>query len=306
MGRIVVGVDESAGGAAALRWAEREGRARGWSVTALLAWDYLDQHHGRPGEPFDPTYGVGDARRALDDIVVAHDRQETDPPIERKVVQDLAARALLEASQDADLLIVGARGLGGFKGLLLGSVSQHVLHHARCPVVVVRPHGPPQRAEGIERIVVGIDGSDGSKRALDWALGAALAHGAVVEAVHAWMVPAVADPLAMMSLDPAPLAEAAQATIDAAIADADTQGLPAPIVGTVTVGSAAGAILHAAEAADLVVVGARGIGGFRGLLLGSVSQQVANHATCPVVVVPPDAAAVVASTSGEEAHDHRR
>jgi nucleotide-binding universal stress UspA family protein len=289
MGRIVVGVDKSDGAEAAFRWAEREGRARGWSVTALLAWDYLDQHRARPGEPFDPTYNEADARRALDEIVVARGRRETSPLIERKVVQDLAARALLEASQEADLLVVGARGLGEFKGLLLGSVSQQVLHHARCPVVVVRPHGPPRRAKGIERIVVGIDGSDGSKRALDWALDAALAHGAAVEAVHAWMTPAVAEPLAVMSLDPALLAEAARATLDAAIADADTHGLPAPIVRTVTVASAAGAILQAAEAADLVVVGARGIGGFRGLLLGSVSQQVANHATCPVVVIPPDA-----------------
>jgi hypothetical protein len=71
MGRIAVGVDESDGAAAALRWAVREAEVRGWSLTAILAWGFLDQHHAIVGEPFDPSYGEADARAALDSIIAA-------------------------------------------------------------------------------------------------------------------------------------------------------------------------------------------------------------------------------------------
>jgi nucleotide-binding universal stress UspA family protein len=138
MGLIVVGVDESAGAAAALRWAMTEAEARGWSPRAVLAWGYLDQHHATPGQSFDPAYGEADAQAALDAIVAEVVGSARAATVDRKLVNDLPARALLDASEGADLLVVGARGLGGFRGLLLGSVSQQCLHHATCSVAVVR------------------------------------------------------------------------------------------------------------------------------------------------------------------------
>lgn len=287
MGRIVVGVDESTGAAAALRWAVREADVRGWSVTALLAWGFLDQRHAIVGEPFDPSYGESGAVVALDSIVAAAVGTVCAATVERKVVCDLAARALLEASSEADLLVVGARGLGGFRELLLGSVSQQCLHHATCPVAVVREGIQPAR-EGVVRFVVGIDGSDTARRALDWALEAGRVHEAHVEVVHGWTMPyGVGIGILAAAFDITPVEDAARRTLDAAVEAANTSGLPAPVIRTLTCGSVAAAILDAADGADLVVVGSRGLGALKGTVLGSVSHNVAHRATCPVVVVPP-------------------
>lgn len=286
MGQIVVGVDESAGAAAALRWAVREAGVRGWSLTAVLAWGYLDQHHAVAGQPFDPEYREADAVAALDAIVTSTVGTDAAATVERKAVNDLAARGLLDAAAGADLVVVGARGLGGFRGLLLGSVSQQVLQHAACPVAVLR-ESPDDPSAAIGRIVVGVDGSDLSHRALEWALDAARVHGAAVEVVHTWAMPYGAGSPFIGVFDATPVEEIAHRTLDAAIESADTDGLSSPLTRKVTGGSAATAILEAAEHADLVVVGSRGLGGFKGAVLGSVSNQVAHRASCAVVVVPP-------------------
>ena len=139
----------------------------------------------------------------------------------------------------------------------------------------------------MERIVVGIDGSDPSRRALRWAVAEARLRGAVVVAVHAWSIPYVGGyPYAAPDLHPDELARAARQELDAVVDAADTSGLAAPVERLAVEGAAARALLDVAKDAHLLVVGSRGRGGFAGLLLGSTSQQVCHHATCPVVVVP--------------------
>lgn len=286
MGRIVVGVDESDGAAAALRWAVREADVHGWSLTAVLAWTYLDQRHVIVGEPFDPSYGEADAVAALDAIVARTVGTARGASVEQQVVNDHAASALLEASDGAELLVVGARGLGRLQSLLLGSVSSAVLRHATCPVAVVRD-GTELSDEGVARVVVGIDGSDTAGRALEWAVQEGRLHEATVEVVHAWTFPyGAGEKFAAVAFDSTPLEDAARRTLDAAVESVDTSGLPAPVVRTLTIGSAAATILRAAEGSELVVVGSRGLGGFKGLVLGSVSYHIVHHATCPVVVLP--------------------
>jgi nucleotide-binding universal stress UspA family protein len=288
---IVVGVDESAGAAHAIRWAIGEGETRGWSLTAVLAWGFLDQHHGTVKQPFDTTYGEADALVALNAILVDAVGADRAVTIVRRVVCDLAAPALIKASHEADLLVVGARGLDGFRGLLLGSVSQQCLHHARCPVAIVR-HDMVLPEDAMTRIVVGIDGSEPSVRALEWAIDAARLHQSTVEAVHAWEILRTgADAFGAVVFDPTPPTDNARLMIDAALESIDTTGLRSPVTRRVSTDSPAAAILRASEGADLVVVGSRGLGGFKGLLVGSVSQQVARHAPCPVVVVRPDSRA---------------
>lgn len=140
----------------------------------------------------------------------------------------------------------------------------------------------------VERIVVGVDGSDSAARALRWAISEGRLRGARVEVVHAWhMTYAGMEPYAgAAAFDAESLEAAARSVLEGAIGAADATGLAEPVQGHLVTGSAGAALVEAARGASLLVVGARGHGGFVGLLLGSVSQQVAHHAPCPVVIVP--------------------
>jgi len=139
-----------------------------------------------------------------------------------------------------------------------------------------------------QRIVVGVDGSSGSKEALRWAVGQAELTGAVVEAVIAWQFPAVASGYGWI---PMPVADdldcegiAAKVLGDTVADCADPAG-QVQIITSVLHGNAAEVLLDRARGADLLVVGSRGHGGFVGALLGSVSQHCAHHATCPLVII---------------------
>lgn len=284
MGEVVVGVDESEGAAQALRWAVDEAQLHGWVVTAVLAWGFLDQHQTIVGERFDPSYDDGDADAALAALVGAAVGDDRAAAVGRRVVCDLPAQALLDASADADLLVVGARGLGGFKGLLLGSVSQHCLHHTTIPIAIVR--GEHDIAQGAP-VVVALDGSATAQQALAWAVEEVRLRATSLRAVNAWHVPLVgAYPYGAIGVDPDVFERSAHELVASALASVDTSALAAPPEPVVRHGGAATVILEASEGAGLVVMGSRGLGGFAGLLLGSVTLQVAHHATSTVVVIP--------------------
>lgn len=138
----------------------------------------------------------------------------------------------------------------------------------------------------MERIVVGVDGSEESKRAFTWALEQAVARGAAVEVVHSWRIP----PLAALSQIPViDYAALGREVLDQAVAEtleaADERLRSVPLTMTLMDGPVPRSLCEAAEGADLLVVGTRGRGAFEGLVLGSVSQYVAGHAPCPVVIV---------------------
>jgi nucleotide-binding universal stress UspA family protein len=141
----------------------------------------------------------------------------------------------------------------------------------------------------MQRIVVGVDGSQGSRDALALAIRLAVGTGARVEAVSAWHVPYMAAyPYgAIIIEDRDTFEDRARAVLDEAVDAADTRGLAEPIERIVTCGSPAQVLVDQAKGADMLVVGSRGHGGFTGLLVGSVSQQCVNHAHCPVLVVRP-------------------
>lgn len=140
-----------------------------------------------------------------------------------------------------------------------------------------------------KKIVVGVDGSDESDAALRWALEEARLRGAIVEAVHAWGYPPTAVGPGFVAMIDAELIEtlhqAAEEVIDRALTEAAGEAGDVKVVRATPEGPAAPALLEAAEGAELLVVGSRGHGGFAGLLLGSVSQQCAHHAPCPVVII---------------------
>ena len=145
--RIVAGVDGSASSISALRWAIRQAELTGTSVAAVIAWHY-------PAAAAGGGYGMAvagaeasDYREIAEKIVADAIGSALDPAsrvrVRPSVVEGNSARVLLDASAGADLLVVGSRGHGGFTEALLGSVSQHCVQHASCPVVVIRSQDSP-------------------------------------------------------------------------------------------------------------------------------------------------------------------
>jgi nucleotide-binding universal stress UspA family protein len=137
-------------------------------------------------------------------------------------------------------------------------------------------------------IVVGIDGSDGSTRALEFALEEARVRSAEVKAVAAWHVPASVynTGLVPLSVDPTDFEKIAKGALDKSLERAGAAGSGVSVTPLVREGQPADVLVAEARGADLLVVGSRGLGGFKGLLLGSVSQQCSHHAPCPVAIVP--------------------
>jgi nucleotide-binding universal stress UspA family protein len=142
MGTIVVGIDGSPQSLAALRFAAAQARARGATLHLVHAWSV--PYAPIATAPFVVVGGLPELERAVGEHA-AHVLDEAleavgvgDVPVEKEVAQGDAAHALIEAAKGAEMLVVGSRGRGGFAGLLLGSVSQACVHHAPCPVVVIR------------------------------------------------------------------------------------------------------------------------------------------------------------------------
>ena len=135
--RIVVGVDGSAHGNAALEWAVDEARIRGGGIVAVFAWQL--PFIGVPGA-FDRDEMEQLGKRFLAETVAAVVPAGV-VPVTRLVAQGDVSESLIEASRDADLLVLGSRGRGGFAGLKLGSVSAECVQHASCPVVVIKRPG---------------------------------------------------------------------------------------------------------------------------------------------------------------------
>jgi nucleotide-binding universal stress UspA family protein len=289
MGDIVVGVDGSSHSAVALRWALDEADARGGTrVVAVLVWDLFNQRHADGSRRFDPEYDEASAEAALAHFVDEAVGAERACEIVLRPVCDAPAPGLLTAAAEAELLVVGARGLGGFRGLLLGSVSQQCLHHAAGAIAVVHG-GPADGPHAIRRVVVGVDGSEASAAALAWAVGAATARNSVLEVVHAWELPVIYGPVvASYPFDIEAIESEACQLVDKMVADATAAASDLSVERRVVEGGPASTLLEAAEDAELVVVGRRGLGGFGRLLLGSVSDHVARHAASTVVVVPAD------------------
>lgn len=189
-----------------------------------------------------------------------------------------ASDALLAEAVGADLLVVSELNTGSAQRRVAGSIPLLVARRSRCPVVVVRDG----RRHSIHRIAVGIDGSNASATALDWAIVEADLHHADIVVVHAWEQPSRPGSMRANDLDRAD----AQCVVDLAVRHC-SRHLAVPVSGVVAEGGAARALVTAAQGADLVVVGSRGRSGFKTLLFGSVASFVAEHAPCPVAVVQP-------------------
>lgn len=211
---------------------------------------------------------------------------------------------LEEQSREADLLVVGSRGLGGFKGMLLGSTAVSLAARGRCPLLVVREPQQARRTTGADvgrdthpphgpdagPVAVAVDGSPVGDRAVEFAFAEADLRGTNLLAVHAYThwsasLPEPPDPRGAYAYEPGTLEENERRVLAAALSGHQERHPDVVVERWLVTGNTRDALVEASGTAQLMVVGARGRGGFTGLLLGSVSQAMLHHAECPVVVV---------------------
>ena len=283
---VVAGVDGSECSLQAVRWAAAEASRRQLPVRLVAA-------HAWPsgGLVGDPGLGV-DYRAVLRDVVLGHlataaaDARQVAPELEIEQVEvtGYPVPVLLGESAHAEIVVLGDRGLGGFTGLLIGSVAVEVTAHASCPVIVVRGSEPDRTGPRPEPVVVGVDGSPSSEAATAFAFEAASLLRVPLVAVHAWrdvLVDATMAPL----LDWDVIDSDEREVLAERLAGWSEKYPDVPVRRLVARDRPARALVEESGRAQLVVVGSRGRGGFRGLLLGSVSQALLHHAHCPVAVV---------------------
>lgn len=280
---IVVGYDGSAQSDTAVRWAAAEARLRGVPLTVCHAWE-VSMGAGSLGLP------VPDLRAAAE-AVLSEGAERA-----RKEAQDVhaalgcggAASVLMDAAAGAELVVVGSRGRGGFAEMVLGSTAAALAAHAPCPVVVVRGPAGSDRRDGSGPVVVGVDGSPSSLEALSLAFAEARLHQAELSVLLAW--PASIDLDVAPLVDGEGLRELAGQRLARLVAPLHEEHPAVAVRAEVVTGAPREALLAAAEDARLLVIGSRGRGGFRGLLLGSVSHALLHHASCPVAVARSSAA----------------
>ncbi|MFI7149706.1 universal stress protein [Nonomuraea sp. NPDC050022] len=277
---IVVGVDGSMVARAAVEWAVNDALRMGESLRIVHAVDRSPYQIGRFPNAAVPDALLREGQRILREaLALAHERQ---PEVEVTTwdIEGAPAEVLREQAKGAAEIVLGSRGLGGFAGALLSSVSTHVAGHVGCPVVVVRGDHRPVRGE----VVVGVDDSPGCEPALAYAFGQAGLRGAVLRVVHAWQLPVHAyAPGVPYEMDEV---RGAQQQIVRDRVGMFTGGYPqVTVVEDVRPALPVEALTDASAGADLLVVGSHGHGTVSAMLLGSVSRGVLHHTRCPVAVV---------------------
>lgn len=293
---ILVGVDGSAASLNALDWALAHAQRSGWGLHLVCTYAL-------------PTFAAGTidgGYATLDDTAIREGAQavldEADErchgveiPITSSLETGDAAGVLVDLSSQVRLAVVGTRGRSGFTERVLGTVSSALPAHAHCPTVVV-PHRMEDGDGGapplplpvpVRRIVVGVDGSDSARLALEVAIDEAERWGAELTAVVGVPMGAGAGLLGWLptGVDRETLLADVKAGLDVAV-DRASHERGVKVRRHALDGTGAALLSEFSTAVDLVVVGSRGRGGFTGMLLGSTSQTVLHHSSCPVLVVP--------------------
>ncbi|MFF4615565.1 universal stress protein [Nonomuraea jabiensis] len=267
---IVVGVDGSQASLVAVEWAAHEAAMRGVAVHLVYVIPALDLPAGAPLEEVrrcahkHALFVLEDARQHVETAETRTQILTGDPRL-----------GLIKASKDAELLVVGSHGTGGFWHQLAGSVALGIPGQATCPVVVARPVPEHPRNE----VVVGVDGSSSSEAAMEFAFAEASLRGAELYAVHAWS-PVDGGRTSGFAGEP----DAHRQLLEAAIANFRDRRPTVTLVPRLVRGHPVDVLLRASAQAGLLVVGSRGQGPVSAFF-GSVSHALVQYAKGPLVVI---------------------
>ncbi|MFF4615552.1 universal stress protein [Nonomuraea jabiensis] len=282
---IVVGYDESPGSEQALRWAVEDAQLRKLPLAVCHAWHWPYLRRPVDKEVLAQLRATGTAvaeegvRRA----------RELAPALDVRplVGKGVAAAVLLQAAHDAELLVLGSRGQGGFEELRVGSAAVQVPAHSARPVVIVGPGNVPER-EGKARIVVGADGSPAGQGALEFAFEEAELRDGSVTVVCCWD-----DAGDLSGQDGLPFVDRRELRVNAEACFRDAVSAlicrhpDVPVTTEFVAGRPERAVIDAARDATLLVLGSRGVGSTPTMLVGRVTQAALAAAECPVAVTPP-------------------
>jgi nucleotide-binding universal stress UspA family protein len=289
---IVVGVDGSSSSKSAVRWAAHEARMRNVPLTLVhivvtpswgpAPWLLSEAPLPVPAEE-DSALEEEGQKIIAEAIRIAKDstQDDTHTEIKSELYFSVPVSVLVNLSKQAQMAVVGCRGHNTLSRVLLGSVSNGLLHHAHCPVAVIHDAASSQARPSNLPVVVGVDGSPASELATEIAFDEASRRGVDLVALHAYRDADLPKVLNVQwsgehPIPPQALADRLSGWL---------QRYPdVTIHPRIVCDNPARHLLDEAESAQLVVVGSRGRGGFAGMLLGSVSTAVAHAANVPVIV----------------------
>ncbi|NLG55105.1 MAG: universal stress protein [Rhodococcus sp.] len=286
---IVVAVDGSESSSTAVVWAAKAAAATALPLKIVTVVHVPAFYYSEPylAASFREELEATAKARLASAAVLA--QQSVEGPIEiiTERHEGKVSRVLIELSESAHFVAAGPRGHGELTGLLVGSVTSSLASHAQCPVAVVRGRtldgAPPSEGP----IVVGVDGSECSHAAVEVAFAHASAVGAPLVAVNVWSDVSVQPSLGATPEDPlwSSIQEAEEAVLSESLAGFQERYPDVVVERVVARDRPVRVLSDYAEAAQLIVVGSRGRGGFKGMLLGSTSNALLHSADCPVLIV---------------------
>jgi nucleotide-binding universal stress UspA family protein len=296
---IVVGIDGSKSALTATGWAATEATRRRAPLQLRHSLSWPDGHHAPDAPIPDQSERQLRARAQgwLDEAAALARAADSSLSITSEIHSRSPVEMLVDASTAASMVVLGSRGLGGFRGLLLGSTAIGVTARAQAPVVVVRGQQHPTDSP----VVVGVDSSTASDAAVQFAFAEAALRGVDLVALHTWHEDLVPYAREALLIDWDQVQRGEHDDIEQRLTPLRARYPQVTAHLRINRNQAARSLVEQSEAAQLLVVGSRGRGGVAGLLLGSTSQTLVRHAQCPVAIVRHDRVAV--GTPHEDLND---
>lgn len=289
---IVVGVDGSESSSTAVVWAANTAAALSLPLHIVTVVHFPAFYYSEPylAESFKQELAdTAKARLGSARVLATQTIDETTFEITTEKYEGQVNQTLIDLSEDAHTVVLGSRGHGEFTGLLVGSTTTAVAAHAHSPVAVVRGRTLDGRPPTEGPIVVGVDGSESSERAVAVAFEHAAARGATLIAVNVWSDVSVQPSLGSRPEDPlwSSIQTGEEVVLSERLAGYQERYPDVVVERVVARDRPVRVLSEYAEKAQLIVVGSRGRGGFAGMLLGSTSNALLHTADCPVLIVRP-------------------